>query len=50
MSGYYGPAVWLICTHPGCDVGIQADARHVQNLTASGGWYCHLHDNDQEAV
>ena len=47
MSGYYSQAVWLACAQPGCDAGIQADARHVANLTASG-WYCDHHDTEED--
>lgn len=44
---YREQAVWLQCTHPGCDTGTTADVRHLANLTASGGWECHLHDVDE---
>lgn len=37
-------SVWLDCIFPGCGAGTLADPRHLANLTASGGWECHLHD------
>ena len=40
-------SIWLDCTFPGCDVGTPADPRHLANLTASGGWECHLHDHPE---
>jgi len=40
--------VWLDCTWPGCNNGTTADPRHVANLTASGGWTCHEHDDPNE--
>lgn len=44
---YYGQSVWLQCTSPSCDAGTLADPRHVANLTASGGWECHQHGNEE---
>ena len=44
---YREQAVWLQCTFPGCGSGTTADARHLDNLTAAGGWECHLHDGDE---
>ena len=41
---YYRQSTWLQCSHPGCDSGTHADPRHIPNLTASGGWECHLHE------
>ncbi len=39
--------VLLDCTHPACGASTLADRRHVDNLTASGGWTCHRHDNSE---
>lgn len=44
---HYGQSTWLDCTVPGCDAGTHADLRHVPNVTAAGGWTCHLHDNEE---
>ena len=33
----------LQCTAPGCDQTVEVDRKHVPNLTARGGWFCHTH-------
>ena len=38
--------VTLDCCRPGCPTSINADPRHLPNLVAGGGWYCHEHDGD----
>ncbi|MCW2738867.1 hypothetical protein [Nocardioides sp.] len=35
---------WLACSTPGCHAGIAVDLRHVDNLTAAGGWECREHE------
>lgn len=42
----YAPPAWLDCQDTGCHKGIAVDPRHVDNLTASGGWYCRDHENE----
>lgn len=37
---------WLACCAPECDSGIAVDLRHVDNLTATGGWQCHTHGDE----
>lgn len=39
--------IWLQCSFGGCASGTTADPRHLENLTAGGGWTCHLHDNEE---
>lgn len=36
----------LACRAPECDSGIAADVRHIDNLTAAGGWECHQHQSE----
>lgn len=38
--------VWLECRHTGCDSAISVDTRHVDNLTAAGGWECPTHESE----
>lgn len=40
------PTVTLRCDHPGCTFTTRVMLRHVENLTASGGWTCHRHRDD----
>lgn len=35
-------AAWIDCATPGCDAGIQIDARHARNF-AGRDWYCVRH-------
>lgn len=44
MTGYQ--LAWLACCAPGCTAGIAVDLRHVDNLTAAGGWECHAHEDE----
>lgn len=37
---------WLDCAATGCDAGMAVDVRHIDNLTASGGWYCREHESE----
>lgn len=48
MSYRFTQSAWLHCAAPGCTNGTTADPRHLPNLTASGGWECHMHDKDDE--
>jgi hypothetical protein len=41
-------SIWLDCAHPGCSTGTYADARHLTNICASGGWYCGTHNREDE--
>lgn len=41
---HYAPPAWLDCQAPDCDAGLAVDLRHVDNLTAAGGWYCRKHE------
>ena len=41
-------AVWLDCAFPGCPRGTYADPRHMANICAPGGWFCHAHDTEEE--
>lgn len=33
----------LRCSAHGCQEAVEVDRRHVDNLTAAGGWWCHKH-------
>lgn len=37
---------WLACSAPGCHAGTAVDIRHVDNLTAAGGWHCPEHERE----
>ena len=37
---------WLDCAALGCEAGTAVDLRHVDNLTAAGGWLCREHERD----
>lgn len=41
---YFETLVWLDCSAPGCDTGIRVDTRHLDNITAGGGWECPVHE------
>lgn len=41
-------SVYLACAFPGCSNGTFADPRHLTNICASGGWYCHGHDTEAD--
>lgn len=42
---YFETLAWLDCSAPGCATGgIQVDMRHVDNITAAGGWECPEHE------
>lgn len=47
LSMNHHEPTWLPCDHPGCGNGINADAAHLPNLTAPGGWTCREHDDDE---
>lgn len=40
----YLEAVTLHCASPGCPSILNPDLRHVDNLTAGGGWLCREHE------
>lgn len=46
----YHQAVTLHCASPGCPSVLMPDPRHVDNLTAGGGWLCRGHDYDEHEV
>jgi hypothetical protein len=43
---YLEQLAWLECTAPGCDAGQAIDSRHLDNVTASGGWTCPDHESE----
>lgn len=43
-------AAELHCGYPGCPVTTRVLARHLDNVTASGGWWCAHHDDDESGV
>ena len=43
---YIEQLAWLECAAPGCETGRAADMRHVDNMTAAGGWLCREHESE----
>ena len=41
------PATWISCAAHDCPRGQYVDLRHVDNLTAGGGWLCSEHHDDE---
>ena len=46
MSYRFEQPAWLDCAGA-CGRGTTADPRHLPNLTAGGGWYCHECEADE---
>jgi hypothetical protein len=43
---YLEQLAWLECSALGCDSGRAVDSRHLDNITASGGWHCPEHEGE----
>lgn len=44
---YLEQLAWVECSAAeGCDAGRAIDSRHIDNLTASGGWLCSHHEGE----
>ncbi len=43
------PLAWLECRAPDCKARTAVDPRHVDNLTATGGWQCHAHNHAERS-
>ena len=43
---YLEHLAWVDCQTTGCHAGRAIDSRHLDNLTASGGWHCPSHEGD----
>jgi hypothetical protein len=43
---YLEQLAWVQCVSSGCPTGRAIDSRHLDNLTASGGWTCPEHNSE----
>lgn len=43
---YVEALAWVDCQTACCEAGRAIDSRHLDNLTASGGWHCPDHEQE----
>lgn len=43
---YLETLAWVCCRAIGCDTGRRIDSRHLDNINASGGWHCPVHEGE----